>query len=179
MINSDALLEFVSCAACGPDNSAAMPFCGSGAAEEVEPASPGGAPLLVLPVAALERVGGFVPMEACAGSLVLHTPSNGSLVYVSHEWAADDAPDPTGAKFALLRAALARAAAPADRGSPVKRGAHASFASRLRECARDPRGCFLWCDAWCVPRADRCPRNPEKRRRFRTLEASLSVGFQA
>ena len=24
-----------------------------------------------------------------------------------------------------------------------------------------------------------CPGNPEKRRRFRTLEASLSVGFQA
>lgn len=175
MMGSDALLEALACAACGPHPST-LPFCGlggDGACDEEIGAverGVGGAPLLVLPLDALEAVGSFAPMEAVAPRLVLHAPSAGSLIYVSHEALGDEAHD--AAKFALLIEALrhARDAAP-DPASPVRAGAHRSFAGRLRECVSDPRGCYLWGAPWCVPRDDA----PARRRHLASRRAFLEA----
>ena len=120
-------------------------------------------PVFALPLAELRDVGRLARMDEIASKLVPFTPALGSLVFVVHEWASArgaslsrarardrqprgrprsyDAPDPSGAQFELLVSATSAAASADGKGTGT-----------LDQCVADPRGCYLWLDAWSVPR---------------------------
>ena len=165
-------MSWMTCA-CGPSAGSALPFCGSSDAEQdTLPVVP--VPVFALPLAELRDVGRLARMDEIASKLVPFTPALGSLVFVVHEWASArgaslsrarardrqprgrprsyDAPDPSGAQFELLVSATSAAASADGKGTGT-----------LDQCVADPRGCYLWLDAWSVPRrvgptrAEGCP----------------------